>query len=230
MSPNVQQMSFDLTSATIGGNSAPIDSEPPVALTGRARTVFEAMRAIVESPDCILRHYKQDFYKYDAAYLARTHAIGLHAWILRDAGTHLVRVGVHRRMHEELLAGLAAGGASAQIYLIDPEKVSIKKIDAARARELATRFEYITKDQTVYKNGQPLAWLDVRFTPWRDGRLPQGVVRIEAHSKHLSKGDLIALRQIAECEVIDASHSLFTGTESCTIEGRDVFELIDEAK
>lgn len=228
MSSIVQQMSFDLATTTDSGSAVPTEGDA-IALTGRARTVFEAMRAIVESPDCVLRHYKQDFYKYDAAYLARTHAIGLHAWILRDAGTHLVRMGVHRRMHEELLAGLQAGGENAQIYMIDPAKVAIKAIDANRARELTTRFEYVTKDQTVWKNDQPLAWLDVRFTPWSNGRSPQGLVRIEPRTERLSKGDLIALRQIAECEVIDASHSLFTGTESCTIEGRDVFELIEQA-
>jgi hypothetical protein len=219
----------ETASAAKAAPGSPAATEARVELVGRARTVFEAMRAIVEAPGSILKHYKQDFYKYDARYLARTHALGLHVWILRDSGTHLVRIGVHERMNLELDAALHAGREECEIYLIDPERVSIKPITEARVRDLMKSFEYQTNNGNVTKAGQCIAWLDVRITPWSDGKPPQGIVKIETMSQRLSKGDLIALRQIAECEVIAATQSLFTGTKECTIRGEDVFDLIARA-
>lgn len=227
-----QQLSFDMTPATgkAAKPASPVmaQGEPSVPLFGRARSVFDAMRAVVEAPGSILKHYKQDFYKYDAAYLGRTHGIGKHLWILRDSGTHLVRIGVHPRMHMELEAALDIGCA-AEIYLIDPDRVSVRSITKGRAHDLIKQYEYTTQNGCVLKGGETIASLNVSFTPYSDGRSPQGIVKISSTGATLRKADLIALRQIAECEVIAASHSLFTGTQSCTLDGQDVFDLIEQA-
>lgn len=232
MNANATQSTFwDIAEAAIAvklppGATTAVDTR--VALSGRARALFEAMSAIVEAPNSILKHYKKDFYKYDAEYLARTHAIGAHIWIVRDSGTHLARIGVHERMHLDIEAVLQDCRDGREIYLIESERISIKRISEGRARDLMKTFEYKTHNSSVTKDRDCIAWLDVRLTPWTDGRAPQGIVRIEPIARSFSKGDLIALRQIAECEVIAASQSLFTGTKSCTLNGVDVFDLIEQ--
>lgn len=227
----MQQVSLDLSTPAATTVSKAVCEEVSAAdaLTGRARTVFDAMAAIVEAPGCILQHYKVDFYKYDAEYLARSHAIGLHLWILRPSGTHLIRVGVHPALHEYIDAALSVG-PSHTIYLIDPERVSITKITETRARELAGKYEFTTDECTVTKAGQIIARIDVSFTPYSCGKEPRGIVTLYRRTDApLSKGDLIALWQIAGCEVTKRGRSLFTKTESVTLDGEDLYDLIERA-
>jgi hypothetical protein len=228
---DMQQLTFDIPPAqsATSTTAAPAADDHGIPLIGRARTIFEAMKAIVEAPGCRLKHYTVDFYKYDRQYLANTRAIGRYVWILRDSGTHLIRVGVHARACTEIDAAFSCGSDAFDVYLIDMDRVSIQPITEARARGLGNQLQYVTKDGTVSKAGLALAWMRVDFTPWSDGRAPQGIVKITRVAQNLSKGDLIALVQIAQCEVIERSQSLFTGMALCTLDGSEIFDLIENA-
>lgn len=227
-----QQLSFDIaTSAapvTRTSASSAAENDFGIVLTGRARTVFDAMKAIVESSGCRLEHYRDDFFKCDRGFLARTHATGRYIWVIRNSGTHLVQIGAHERNYDELDAALHAGGNACDIYLIDSGRVSVTKIDAAKARELGKRLDYVTRNGVVTKDGRAIACFEITLTPWNHGEPPKGMVRMTRTDAQLSKGDLIALRQIAEWEVIARTQSLFTRTQTSTIDGAEIADLIDQ--
>lgn len=227
-----QQLSFDAVSngacAPQASTAAAIENDFGIALTGRARTIFDAMKSIVESPACRLKHYRDDFFHGDRAYLSRTHGTGRYVWVVRDCGTHLIQTGVHERNYDELDAVLHSYGNACDVYEIDAARATIKKIDAVKARELGKRLEYVTRDGVVSKECRAIAGMDITLSPWGHGQSPQGIVRFTGTDANLSKGDLIALRQIAEWEVIARTHSLFTRTQSATLDGVDIFDLIDQ--
>ncbi|WP_176329096.1 hypothetical protein [Burkholderia vietnamiensis] len=201
-----------------------------ILLTGLARTMFDAMKAIIVSPACRLKNYRIDFFKYDRARLAATHGTGRHIWIVRTNGTFLVSIGVHARNRIELDGALSATGQDGDIYLIDPAHGQVREIDAGQARELAKHLDYVTRDGTVFKENRAIAHLSVSFTSWTCGRSPQGIVRMTRMDAPLTQSDLVALVQIAGNEVIERSHSLFTGMQTCTLDGVDLVELIEQAK
>ena len=179
-----QQMTFDMgaqTANAVALNAHVASSEAEdfgIVLTGRARTIFDAMKAIVEAPGCRLNAYKQDFYKYDRARLAATHGTGRYIWVIRENGTHLISIGIHTRNFAEIDAALHAGGNACDIYLIDPARALAQKIDAGKARELGKQLEYVTRNGTVFKADCAIAHFDVTFTAWAHGKPPQGVVLI----------------------------------------------------
>lgn len=228
----MQQLSFDIATSAASMTQASAsnagENDFGIVLTGRARTMFDAMKAIVDSPDCRLQHYRDDFFKCDRGYLARTHATGRYVWVLRNSGTHLIQIGAHERNYEELDAALHAGGNACDIYLIDSARVSVTKIDAAKAREIGKRLDYVTRNGVVSKDGRAIACIEITLTPWSHGKPPQGIVRMTSTDAQLSKGDLIALRQIAEWEVIGRTQSLFTRTQTSTLDGTEISDLIDQ--
>lgn len=70
--------------------------------------------------------------------------------------------------------------------------------------------------------------MDVTMTPWSHGKSPQGIVRFTSVGVQLSHEDLVALAQIGASEVIRASHSLFTGTQSIELDGSNLFDSIEQ--
>jgi hypothetical protein len=67
---------------------------------------------------------------------------------------------------------------------------------------------------------------DTRLTTWTNGKPPTGTVHFHTGQVTFSLETLYALRSLAVCFVIEASHSLFTATEKIYIEGTDINELI----
>ena len=226
-----QQLSFDATPAETPRPAAARmeDDDFGIELTGRARTMFDAMKAIVVAPECRLKFYRQDFFKYDRARLAATHGTGQFIWIIRESGTHFLTIGVHARNYIEIDAVLSIGDAC-DIYLVEPARASLHRIDADKARELGKQLEYTVINGTVFKQTRAIAHMRVSFTPWSDGKQPQGIVNMTRTDAYLSKADLIALVQIAGNEVIERSQSLFTGMQTCTLDGSDMFGLIEQAQ
>lgn len=102
------QIELSLSAETIAAEAITAAKKNSAHMSRVAR-VFDAMRAIVEKPDARLRHYTVDFYEHDRAYLQRTYATGMYGWVIRDSGTHLVQLGRHPRMNEELDAALHTG-------------------------------------------------------------------------------------------------------------------------
>lgn len=201
--------------------------------------VFEQLRQIVEAPGYpFLRHYKEDFYRHDNNYLARTIADGVrYLWIARANGSHLVRLGVHQKMHGEIEAVLDTfPDESMDIRLVKvasmDKPANVVKINATKAREELKRLDYKVEGATVINRaGDRIASMLVKITGWSTGERPYGVVRIQpAGGGTMSRADLIALGQITECEVIRESGSLFTPTKEIWLGEQPLDEVIASTK
>ncbi|WP_454875190.1 hypothetical protein [Paraburkholderia xenovorans] len=186
------------------------------------------MSQIIDAPDSRLQHYRRDFYEYDRAYLERTCASGTYGWIVRDSGTHLVQLGRHPKMHEELAAALDIT-TNLDCYIVDARLATVTQVDVARLRERMGQLQYTVINGNVLRGEIRIASLDVELTPWSHGESPKGIVCLQSASSTLSADDLLALAQIAECEVVRKSQSLFTGTRSITLDGNDLHELIAQS-
>lgn len=198
------------------------------AIAARVERVFDAMRRIIELPVSRLEHYRDDFYKHDRAYVERTCAGDTYGWIVRQSGTHLVQLGRHPKMHEELQAVLETY-STLDCYLVDAQHARVTTVSAAQLREQMSRLQYKVTGANVYRGDTRIASIDVTFTPWSHASTPRGVVRLAAAGTTLSLDDRVALVQIAECEVVLKSQSLFTPTETVTLDGEDLRELVKTA-
>jgi hypothetical protein len=193
------------------------------------KKIFDRLKNIVEHPAFPwLTAYRNDFYKIDRDYLQSTAAPGSrYMWIVRDSGCHLVRLGVHRRQHAELEAVLETTAESAmQIYLVDENHVT--EIDVKRAHLELGKYDYRVEGSIVYKGDFPIAGMYLTLTPWKDGQRPSGTVQYVHRAPYLSLKTLIALHMIAEGEVQEQSHSLFTPTTLVALEGQNLIEVIAE--
>jgi hypothetical protein len=192
-----------------------------------AEIVFNLMAAVVEDPGFkYLTSYKVDFYKYDKAYLERTWVPGIrYMWIVRESGTHLVRLGVHQKMNDELIAALGISDNMA-IYIVSDD--GVKQISVNGANALLNIFDYSIHGTVVCRGTEPLAAMDIDARRDLDNNRLTGQVKYssQATPRCLNLADLTALAQIAECEVIAYTQSLFTPTSSITINGEDLRELI----
>jgi hypothetical protein len=221
-------MQIELTlSAKAIANDAITTAKKHTAHLARVERVFEAMRRVIEGPDARLKHYKADFFEHDRAYLQRTYATGLYGWVIRESGTHLVQLGRHPRMNEELDAALKTG-PSRDCYLIDARTATVRPVSEVKLREEMSRLTYVAGKHCVGKSGRTIALMDVTMTSWSHGKSPQGIVRFTSVDVPLSHEDLVALAQIGPSEVIRASHSLFTGTQSIELDGGNLFDLIEQ--
>lgn len=198
------------------------------AVATRVDRVFDAMRRVIEAPNSRLEHYRDDFYKHDRAYLERSCALGMYGWIVRQSGTHLVHLGRHPKMHEELEAALDMT-SSLDCYLVDTKRACVTPVCAEQLREQMTRLQYSVTNANVYRGETRIASIDVGLTPWSHGESPKGVVCFGSAGVPFSLDDRVALVQIAECEVVLKSHSLFTGTQSITLDGADLRDMIAQA-
>lgn len=220
------QIELSLSAETIA-NAAIATANASSRHIARVERVFEAMRKIVYAPDARIQHYRQDFDKYDRDYLERTRALGTYGWVVRESGTHLVQLGVHPKMNEELDAALWVG-PSRDCYLIDARAGTVSPVNEARLREEMAQFTYVTASGVVSKMGRAIARIDVGMTSWAFASPPKGVVAYESVGVPIGLQDLIALSQIGASEVIRKSQSLFTGIESIKLDGADIFEMVEQ--
>lgn len=222
------QTELDLAPAFVADNA--IDAARRTsAVAARVERVFDAMRRVIEAPNSRLEHYQKDFYTFDRAYLERTCAGGMYGWIVRQSGTHLVQLGRHPKMHEELEAVLEAT-TSLDCYFVDTRRASVTPVSTAQLREALSRLQYTVTNANVYRGETRIASIDVGLTPWSHGEPPRGIVRYRsAGGEPLSLDDRVALVQIAECEVVRKSHSLFTGTQTVTLDGEDLRDTVAQA-
>jgi hypothetical protein len=191
------------------------------------KEIIDRMRSVIEAPEYrFLTHYKSDFYKCDVDYLNRTEAPGSrYLWVVRETGTHLVRLGVHPKIHEEGTAALhVCAPAKREVYLVDDK--GLTRINDERATQLLKQLDYHVSNGVVYKGRVAIASFTVETSRWSIGKPPAGTVRFAALQQYLALETLVALRQIAESEVVVATQSLFTRTESATLDGVDLFDMI----
>ncbi|WP_431229211.1 hypothetical protein [Burkholderia contaminans] len=204
---------------------AELTLSPVSPIEARVERVFEAMSRIIDAPDSRLQHYRADFYSHDRTYLSRTRATGTYGWIVRESGTHLVQLGHHPKMHDELDAALALT-RDLDCYLVDAGRQSVTHVDATALRARMARLQYTVVGAGVWRGEQRIASLDVQITPWAYGEAQKGIVSIASTGPSLGLEDLVALVQIAECEVIRKSQSLFTPVRSVTLDASDLYERI----
>ncbi|WP_175816974.1 hypothetical protein [Burkholderia diffusa] len=218
------QSELDLSPASIADGA--IDhARRKSAIAARVDRVFAVMSRIITSPDSRLQHYRQDFFTHDRAYLERTFASGTYGWIVRQSGTHLVQLGRHPKMHEELAAALDLTH-DLDCYFVDARRASVTPVSSVQLREQMSQLQYTVAGTGVHRGATRIATIDVQLTPWSHGKSPEGVVHIESAGAPLSHDDFVALEQIAQCEVIGKSQSLFTGTRSISLDGKDLYDLI----
>ncbi|HDR9763894.1 TPA: hypothetical protein QDC44_008180 [Burkholderia cepacia ATCC 25416] len=198
---------------------------PVCPVEARVERLFDAMSRIIDVPDSRLQHYRADFYKHDRAYLSRTRAIGTYGWIVRESGTHLVQLGHHPKLHDELDAVLALT-SDLDCYLIDAARESVAYVAATELRTRMAQLRYTVVGTGILRGEQLIASLDVQLTPWAFGEAQKGVVSIASTGISLNLEDLVALAQIAECEVVRKSQSLFTPVRAVTLDSSDLYQRI----
>jgi len=194
-----------------------------------AEKLFEQMKAIVERAGYpLLTSYKVDLYVHDLEYLRQNDAPGVKfMWIVRESGTYLCRLGVAPRVNAEVDYAIDMHDANRrEVYLLDRDAGTVKLLDDATAKRRLKEFEYKVERCTVSRKGEPIAVADIRLTSWTNGKPPTGTVYFHTGQVTFPLETLYALRSLAVCFVIEATHSLFTATEKIYIEGTDINELI----
>ncbi|RZI60380.1 MAG: hypothetical protein EOP14_01380 [Pseudomonas sp.] len=194
-----------------------------------AEKLFENMKAIVERDGYpLLTSYKVDFYVHDLEYLRQNDAPGVKfMWIVRESGSYLCRLGVAPRVNAEVDYAIDIHDANRrEVYLLDRDAGTVKLLDDATAKRRLKEFDYKVERCTISRRGEPIAVADTRLTTWTNGKPPTGTVHFHTGQLTFSLETLYALRSLAVCFVIEASHSLFTATEKIYIEGTDINELI----
>ena len=195
------------------------------------------MTAIVETPGYqFLQNYKSDFYEIDQKTLLSDFEQGMtYLWTVRPNGTDLTRIGVHPKSSEWGTAviqnALRATSLGAMLYLIDSRGVTC--IDVPKATELLNRCDYPIKGSAVYRpGGQVLAVIaeKIRITKPGDANYYVDVHYEVASIDFLTKLELVTLREIAMQEAVVMGSSLFARIRSCTVNKRDIQDLIASAK
>ena len=190
-----------------------------------AIATFEAMVSIVTQEGYpLLNHYKQDLYKYDFENLMRSHTRGArYMWIVRDSGTHLVRLGVHPKMNEELEAVLALY-RDCEIYVVQDAR--LKQISREQAAEELKKLDYSVVNGQVIGPKGPLAWFNVRSQPRYTASERAYAVDCEAcPGTFITAKDLLALIQIVQSEMIKAAQSFFVCVDEITLNKLDLHDL-----
>jgi hypothetical protein len=194
-----------------------------------AEKLFENMKAIVERDGYpLLTSYKVDFYVHDLEYLRQNDAPGVKfMWIVRESGSYLCRLGVAPRVNAEVDYAIDIHDANRrEVYLLDRDAGTVKLLDDVTAKRRLKEFDYKVERCTISRRGEPITVADTRLTTWTNGKPPTGTVHFHTGQVTFSLETLYALRSLAVCFVIEASHSLFTATEKIYIEGTDINELI----
>jgi len=148
-------------------------------------------------------------------------------WIVRESGTYLCRLGVAPRVNAEVDYAIDMHDANRrEVYLLDRDAGTVKLLDDATAKRRLKEFDYKVERCTVSRKGEPIAVADIRLTSWTNGKPPTGTVHFHTGQVNFPLETLYALRSLAVCFVIEATHSLFTATEKIYIGGSDNNELI----
>lgn len=168
------QVELSLTAEAIAKDAITM-AQKNTAHLARVERVFEAMRSVIEGPDARLKHYKVDFYEHDHAYLQRTYATGLYGWVIRESGTHLVQLGRHPRMNEELDAALKTGPSRNGTYL-SPWRVPI--LSDALASDVTRLFQPWVRLRSSFAH----SWFDAT------GTIPNARLRDQVEQETLVVG------------------------------------------
>lgn len=125
---------------------------------------FDRMKAIVESADCILSGYTQDFYQFDRQHLETTGTVGgRYIWVIRENGTHLASIGLHPRVTDFVECALNSF-EQVQAYvvtLLPCGDATIKPISVAKARDLIKMKIYDFNGRHINANGRLIATVDI---------------------------------------------------------------------
>lgn len=125
---------------------------------------YDRMKAIIESPDCVLSGYEVDFYDFDRLHLESTGTVGgRYVWVVRQNGTHLASIGLHPKMTEFVDCALDMK-EPLQVYeltLLADGDALIKSITVAKAKELIKQSSFDFNGRHVKQKGQLIALVDV---------------------------------------------------------------------
>lgn len=192
--------------------------------------VWNKLVKIVESFEGrYLTAFADDFYKTDRASLeADWTPKGRFLWMLREHGTFMVKLGVHPMLGEGIEASIELG-LDSQLYLVDG--YNVKAVSVTEARTLLTSHEYVCANKSVLHRGLLLAKFNVVIHS--DGfSQPFGEVSFDPRIEPsmISLENLIALRNIAACETVQASQSLFVPARRITLGGEDLNQMIDDMR
>lgn len=191
------------------------------------------MARIVNAPGYpLLKDYRRDFEVLDLDILrAQWHGEGRALWIVREMGTDIVNLGVHPKSSEHGKAVLGMGGAK-QCYLLTPRRIT--QIDQARAAGELKSFEWSIDQGRISRKGQPVADLIELRTAYAQDPKSRIVADIRLEPlrpvEKLSHPEIMGLFEFVRCEAINQSQSLFCVPRSVTLDGRDMFGILDQKR
>ena len=198
-----------------------------------ATPVFQKMRAIVEDPkNGLLQHYSRDFYVHDRNslnLLATPEAEFV--WMPYDMGSHLVKIGIHRRLHDWLEACLSTYGGRWQAYHVSIKGCQVRPVSREKVNDLMRKFRFKVDGRLIRRaaDGVAIASIETIECVYEEGN-KKGMVQMNSHGKHLSLDELLAVQSIAEAELVGVAHSLFVQPGVMQLDGADIRALCDEAR
>jgi hypothetical protein len=208
-------------------------TEPPVqsmsrieyaSIVQRAARVFSLMRPVIDSPQSRLTSYRNDFYVHDRNYLRSTHATGQYLWIVREQGTELRKLGLHKAENDWLHAAMDVSSAR-DMYLVDADRMTISNVlDDAHANQLMDGFRYATRDGAVSKDGVPLVHMKTDMVSRGDGGRAAAVTVTSL--QEIPHSELAALLHLAQIKGREDGQSLFTPVASVSLDGNDLFAML----
>ncbi|AVX93399.1 hypothetical protein [Pseudomonas psychrophila] len=128
------------------------------------QAAYNRMTAIVESEQCILTGYRQDFYQLDRDHLANTGTVGgRYVWVIRENGTHLASIGLHPRATEFVECALDSFEKVQcyEITLLADGDANIKSISVVKARDLIKTCAFEFEGRHIKLRGRLLATVDI---------------------------------------------------------------------
>lgn len=128
------------------------------------QAAFNRMTNIVESEQCILTGYRQDFYQFDRDHLANTGTVGgRYIWVLRENGTHLASIGLHPRATEFVECALDSFEQVQcyEITLLADGDAEISSITVPKARDLIKTCAFEFEGRHIKLKGRLLATVDI---------------------------------------------------------------------
>lgn len=204
--------------------------------------LFNAMAQLLKLPTmAFFQHYTKDFFEHDRRELITWGAPGArYIWVVRDSGTHLIRIGVDPKSCEYGMAVLEQISRNRNcpsalfVRIFEITDRTITEIDVGHAQRLlgASSDAYKVRNGVVSRRDGGNSYRDLATlridTQTRSAAMPLRHVRFTTSNK-LSPADVGALRIIAQCEVVRASQSLFTSPASIEIDGVDVCDVMVNA-
>lgn len=190
--------------------------------------LFSQMAAIVEAPNYpFLTSYKKDFYELDKAYLAKNWVTKARMlWVIKSMGTELVRIGVHSKLNEHASAAIRSAmretREGCEIFLVSDR--GVKKIDADRAKIELLKMDFNVGRSTISDaGGNLIATFEIRRR--LDKQHQRGSAYFgSAHGVNITYEQRVALRHIANCELIREWGSFFCSLDEIYLDGAPMFK------